>query len=709
MNGSSEKEIFDNFLAESTEILRELEREVIVLESTPENRDTIDNIFRHMHSLKGNCSLFGITGIKLMAHSLENLMSKVRDREMEADRRVIDIVLKGTDHLKGMFGVLMENREENQLSPDQEEYISDINTLLESGAEKRMAEDLRKELLKFINLPDIKDELETNGALKDLLAVIRTTAPRLLTERRLPIGNPLLYQGLDVSREYYTVLAALAEVKTGTVNEQHYGRVSSNVESLIEKHEQSGHDEPLDILRQLKDDLEMMFHDETGFDEILAGITEDALAKYFSLLTVVKPEPSKQAPAVPGVPAGPQPAAEIIRSRQIKIDQGKLDKTIDLAGEIVTVSEFFNFLQNQFAEGKVAGNMNSLKDAITSLQELSENLSRDLYDIRKVPIGEAFQNLPRLVRDTSAAVGKKARLTILGEDTPVDKSIVTRLETVLVHMIRNSIDHGIESPDERAAAGKPEDGSVILVAAPQGGMLGITISDDGRGIDTEKVRQSVVKKGLFDATSASALTEKQLIDQIFLPGFSLSEKVTETSGRGVGMDVVYSSIQELGGSLKVDNRKGEGLTVALTIPFTQTTLIKKGLAVAVGNSVFLIPIESVIESFRPGDDEIFTVEEKGEIVKRRGEILSLIRLGDLFGTRSALRNPREAILVLVQNKRNRACFMVDYVIGQRQIIYKRLTVKPQRAPAPFEGVSVYDGSRLAMILDIDGIIAQAKQ
>lgn len=705
MRETSETEIFNNFLAESTEILHHLEKDVLLLEQNPGNRETVDNIFRNMHSLKGNCSLFGITGIKMMSHSLENLLSRVRDRQIEMDTALTNTLLTGTDHLKSMFAYLIQNHEEGQLQPTQEEYITELNGLLDSGKDENVNESLRIELLKFLNRPEVRERMEKNELARELVTVIRHTAPKLLEERRHPAGEQLGLGEVDVSREYYTVKRIIDEVKTGNTSETHSSAVFGALDSLVEKHGGRGHDDAVSLLQGLKDDLEMLYHDETGFDDVLCDITKDAWEKYRAMVKPVKHEPPPKPIPVetPGLPEH----AETIRSRQIKIDQNQLDRTIDMAGELVTISEFFNYLQNQFAEGKTAQNMNSLKDAISSLQELSETLSRDLYDIRKVPIGEAFVNLPRVVRDTQKTLGKQVRLVMDGEDTYVDKSFVPRLETLLVHMIRNSVDHGIETPDERREAGKPEEGTIRLIAGPEGNMLSMTIVDDGRGIDPAKLRKSLVKKGMLDETTANALPEKALYDHIFLPGFSTSDQVTETSGRGVGMDVVLSSIQDIGGTIKLENRAGEGLTLKMTLPFTHTTLVKKGLAVAVGRSVFLIPVEAVIESFRPSPQELFTVEGKNEIIQRRGEIIRLVRLHEMFNIPARATRAEEGIVVLVQRKKQRSCFLVDYVIGQRQIIYKPLAVKTKLEPSPFEGVSVYDGSRLAMILDIEGIIKQS--
>ena len=704
MKKNIEKEIFNNFLSESSEQLSELENAVIELENDPANRESVDIIFRSVHSLKGSCSIFGLSGLKNFAHTMENLMDRIRSRELEPTTDIINVILKGTDHLKAIFGRLYKNKNSKNLTNDEEMFIGEISSILESG-ESRNGDGagLHGELMEFLDRPDIKDELVNNDALKELMEIIKDHSPALVKDRRTAASGRLFFEEMDVSRECLAIKSVLEEVDRQNFSENHSKVVFSNLDSLIDKHEEIGVSEPLELLNVLKEDLELVYQEGTGFDDVLSQITAEAIGKYEAMLTSVRPEQESEAAQTV---SSAQPDG--VRSVQIKIDQTKLDMAVSTAGEMVAISEFFNYLQTQIAGGKVKENLKYLKDAITALQVYSDTLSRELYDIRKVPIQEAMQTLPRLVRDLQLSVGKKVKLKMLGVETPIDKALVPKLETVFVHMIRNSIDHGIETPQERKAAGKPEEGALLVSAHIKEANMIITISDDGKGVDPEKVRQKLILSGRLRPEEIESLSESELIDQIFAPGFSMSEKVTETSGRGVGMDVVNSYLQEMGGTVAVENRPEKGLSITLSIPLTDTTLVKKGLAVTVGSSVFLIPIEMILESFRLGNNEISTVEGKAEVVSRRGDIITLIRLHELFSIKNAVIDPKKAIMAMVQYKKRKVCFMVDAVIGQRQIIYKRLTVKTTRQPTPFEGVSVYDGSKLAMILDVQGVIDQVQ-
>lgn len=702
MNNEIEKEIFSNFLSESSEQLAELESAVIELESNPADRASVDTIFRCFHSLKGSSSIFGLTGLKRLAHTLESLMDRIRCQALEPTTDIISFILKGKDYLKKILGKLGEKDRSNELTPKEEDFLEELTSILSKPeSTDAVNSKLHGELMKFLERPDIKSELENNEPLMEIVEVIREHSPNLVKERRANAQEKLFFEELDVSREYFDIKTTVDEVNQQNFSDSHVKTVFTSLDSLIDKHTEHGSAEPLALLHQLKEDLQLIYQEGTGFDELLAEITQESMGKYRAMLETPKME--KEMVQVEDSSSQP---SNSVRTRHIKVDQAKLDQAISTAGEMVAVSEFFNYLQTQIVNGGISENLVNLKDAIASLQAHSDALSRELYDIRKVPIKEALQTLPRLVRDLQVSFGKKARLVMLGEDTPVDKGMVPKLETMFVHMVRNSIDHGLETPDIRIAAGKPEEGTLTLAVTKNESHILITFDDDGRGIEAEKVRQKLVASGTIRPEETESLSERELLNHIFTPGFSTSEKVTETSGRGVGMDVVNSYLHDMGGTAKVDNRPTKGVAITLSIPLTHTTLVKKGLAVAVGKGVYLIPIEMVLESFRPGENDITTIEGKGEMVNRRGEIFSLIKLHDIFNVKTVVTNTENGILVMVQYKRHKVCFLVDYVIGQRQIIYKQLAIKTMRQPSPFEGVSVYDGSKLAMILDVKGIIDQ---
>ena len=733
MSINSEKEIFDAFLSEASEFVADLEKDVIKLERDPTSKRAIDNIFRSLHSLKGNSSLFGLSEMKLFLHQMESLVDKIRKREQEVTTHIINLLLEGNDHIKTMFSRLTDSKAKGSITEKEELFLEQVSSVLSPESAGSVNADLRKELMIFMRHPEIQLELQTNQPLRDIFTLIQDVAPGLLSDRRSTKSETItiLYKGVDVTREITSIETVIEEVKANNISDQQYATIKINLDFLKKKHLEKEQFEPVEIIDNLFEELDMFYHDESGFDEVLAQITEEALAKYEAGVMRVKPETRKESEPIPaeteaesGTKSSVHEPAETLDSipvqiehaespvlRQIKVDQSKLDKAIDTASELVTISEFFNYIQNSIAAGNSdsKGQLNSIRDATQTLQELTESLSSDLYDIRKVPIGEAFQKLPRIVRDEQKVLGKKAWLSISGEDNMVDKSLVPKLETILVHMIRNSLDHGIEKPEERVAAKKNEEGMISISATAEETMMNISVKDNGKGIDPEKVKNKAISAGILDSATAETLSKNEILNHIFVPGFSTSQTVTETSGRGVGMDIVQSYISEMGGNITINTEIGKYLEIILRFPLTQTTLVKKGLAISVGKSVFLIPIEMVLESFRLKQGELSSVEGKAEIIRRRGEIFKMLRLHRLFEINSTQTDPYESIIVLAQYKRRKICLMVDAVIGQRQIIYKNLGIETLRKPSPYEGVSVYDGSRLAMILDINGIIDQSEQ
>ena len=488
MNNKIEKEIFTNFLSESSEQLVELESAAIKLENNPVSRESVDTIFRCFHSLKGSSSLFGLMGLKRFAHTMENLMDRIRSRELEPTTEVINTILKGTDYLKAIFGKLRANNGRNELTPEEEDFLADLASILaQSESVEAVDVKLHSELMKFLERADIKSELESNESLSEIIEIIREYSPNLVKDRRADVPKQLFFDEMDVSREYFDIKTTLDEVNQQNYSGNHVKVVFASLDSLIEKHTEQGSAEPLELLSQLKEDLMLIYQEGTGFDELLAEITQETLEKYEAMLKSPKVEPEK----VWAEDYSDQPK-EAVRAMPIKVDQAKLDQAISTAGEMVAVSEFFNYLQTQIIDGRISENLVNLKDAIVSLQTHSDSLSRELYDIRRVPIKEALQTLPRLVRDLQVSFGKKARLIIQGKETPVDKGLVPKLETMLVHMMRNSIDHGLETPKARSEAGKPEEGTLTLSVKKNASNMLITLADDGRGIDAEKVRKKLV-------------------------------------------------------------------------------------------------------------------------------------------------------------------------------------------------------------------------
>lgn len=420
------------------------------------------------------------------------------------------------------------------------------------------------------------------------------------------------------------------------------------------------------------------------------------------------PVPGSDAPAPVAIdtPAGETPKQAPARQSggastpttggaAVKVDTLKLDALVDLVGEMVIAQS-----QVSQDENILAIESQRLSRNLSQLSRITKELQRTAMSLRMVPIRATFQKMTRLVRDISATQGKKVSLTMEGEDTELDRTIVEKIGDPLVHMIRNSVDHGIEGPEERVDKGKPAEGHVRLSAMHEGGNIVIRIRDDGRGLNRDKLLAKGVERGLVH--EGEHLSDKEIFNLIFAAGFSTAEKVTDISGRGVGMDVVRRNIENLRGKIDIESRLGEGTTFTISLPLTLAII--DGLIVSIGEQRFILPTLSVRESFRPTKDMIKTVRQRGEMVDVRGRLSPLLRMYEFFDLKPETTDPMEAILVVIDNNGETRCLMVDQLVGKQEVVIKSLGETFKRSPAIAGGAILGDG-RVGLIIDANGLVS----
>jgi two-component system chemotaxis sensor kinase CheA len=341
----------------------------------------------------------------------------------------------------------------------------------------------------------------------------------------------------------------------------------------------------------------------------------------------------------------------------------------------------------------------SIYKDISQLGKIIKDMQRQVLSLRMIPIKPTFQRMTRLVRDLSKQANKKVELQLSGEDTELDKTVIEEIGDPLVHLIRNSIDHGLESEEERIAGGKPPVGTILLNAYHQGGNIVIEVVDDGRGLNKEKIIKKAKEKGLI--SSESNLTVGEIYNLIFLPGFSTTEKVTAVSGRGVGMDVVRMNIEKLKGQVELSTEEGKWTKTTIKLPLTLAII--DGMLVRIDKDKFIIPTLSIIESIRPKKKDIYTVEGRGEIVNVRGKILPLVRLNRIFGLKSEKQEPWEGLVVVVESEGNRCCLFVDDLIGQQRVVIKSLGERLRNVKG-IAGSAILGDGTVGLILDVAGIM-----
>lgn len=381
----------------------------------------------------------------------------------------------------------------------------------------------------------------------------------------------------------------------------------------------------------------------------------------------------------------------------ISVNVSKLDKLMDLVGELV-ISEAM-VIQNPDLSGLVLDNFYK---AARQHRKIINELQDIAMSIRMVPLSATFHKMDRIIRDMSKKLNKEVILKIIGEETEVDKNIIEHISDPIMHLIRNSIDHGLEPAEERISRGKPETGTITLEAGNAGGDVLITVKDDGRGLDRDKILSRAREKGLINRPE-NELLDKEIYSYVFLPGFSTREKATEFSGRGVGMDVVTKNIGAVGGTVSIDSKPGEGTVISLKIPLTLA--IMDGMTISVGKSKYTIPIISIRESFKPKEDDLFTDPDGNKMIRIRGDFYSIVRLHELFNVKTDITKISDGIIVMVENGSRGLCIFADTLIGEHQVVVKALPeyIKSFKKAKGLAGCTLLGDGSISLILDIAGL------
>ncbi|WP_426260023.1 chemotaxis protein CheA [Sphingomonas sp. DC1100-1] len=410
---------------------------------------------------------------------------------------------------------------------------------------------------------------------------------------------------------------------------------------------------------------------------------------------IAAPAPATPAPVatvLPAEPAAPRPAAAP-PAQTIRVDLDKLDRLVNLVGELVITQAMLAQRLSEHGAGGIS--------ELTDLDHLTRELQESTMAIRAQPMKTVFSRVPRIIRELEVETGKRVRLDIVGEMTEVDKTVVERIGEPLTHLIRNAVDHGLETPADRLAAGKPEEGVVTLSAAHHSGRIVITVADDGRGIDRKRVRAKAIERGII--TADAILNEEEIDNLIFAPGFSTAATVSNISGRGVGMDVVRKNVQALGGRIGITSTLGSGSTFALSLPLTLAVL--DGMIVTVGDQTFVIPLGHIVESLRPDEDGVKVLGPTASLLDVRGSYVPVHRVAEQLGIHGAQTNPEDAVLIVVESDHGQAVLMVDSIQDQRQVVVKSLEANYEAIPG-LAGATILGDGRVALILDVDALISR---
>jgi len=673
------------FFEESFEGLDIMETGLLNLDMGDVDAEDINTIFRAAHSIKGGSGTFGFTAVSDFTHVMETLLDEMRDGRRQVTQPAVDVLLGSVDCLKEMLTAIQDEQEVDVAS------VAEYKKALE------------------VELNGSESEEAVTDESSDVSAIESNTVNTGEKKWRIAFSphTDLLKTGNDPVR-MFRELGSLGEL-TITVDFQGVPdfydldpeecHLSWNLELVGDVSESDIND----IFDWVEDECDMAIQLISDPVENNNSSTTEEQAIEVAPPKEVKTESTNNASptnvAKPTKKTAQKPAAKT--SSSIRVDTGKIDTLINMVGELVITQSMLSLVGEQFEMNK----LDQLKNGLSQLERHTRELQESVMNIRMLPISFVFSRFPRLVHDLSSKLDKKIELVMVGEHTEVDKTVVELLSDPLVHLVRNSLDHGIEMPADRLAAGKSETGTITLEAYHRGGNIVIEVKDDGKGLNKEVLRAKAIEKGLIDENTN--LTDKQTYELIFMAGFSTAEKLTDVSGRGVGMDVVRRNIQSLGGNIEIISELGKGSTIAIHLPLTLA--IMDGQSIAVGDERFIIPLGSIIESINIKESMINRVAGRGETFRLRDEYLPIVRMHEIFDVKTVQATKlTDGLVVVVDGQGMRCGLFIDDLLGQQQVVIKSLEANYRKVEGVSGATILGDGS-VALILDIPGLVRLSNQ
>lgn len=668
------------FFEESFEGADVMEQGLLQLDGASDNAETINSIFRAAHSIKGGAATFGFAEVAGFAHHLETLLDRVRSGKREVDPPLTDLLLRATDVVRELLDAARHG------SPSDKERVQIVQQ-------------------------ELQDALDPQAVPHAPAASVAVAAPQeKITGYAITFApTPDLFRSGNDPARILRELSALGKLEavpdltaappfTELDAESCYIRWTLQLES----------DKPEAAVREMfawvEDECDLTIAPIKSAVEAAVAVPAAAAAPAPAVVAPASAPPSAFAAAeqAPGGTAvqkdrpAPAPAAAAAHAdtASIRVSVDKIDNLINLVGELVITQAMLA----QFAGTLDPATNERLLNGLQLLERNTRNLQEAVLSTRMMPIEAVFSRFPRMVRDLAAKLGKQVRLQTIGEGTELDKGVIEKIADPLMHLVRNSIDHGLENPADRTAAGKNTVGTVTLRASHQGGQIVIEVIDDGRGLNREKILEKARAQNL---PLPKTLNDADIWPLIFAPGFSTAEAVTDVSGRGVGMDVVKKNIQALGGVVEIASEAGKGAKITIRLPLTLAIL--DGMLVSCGHDTFVIPLNCVIESLRPTADSIRGVTGQGRVVRVHDEYLPLVALYQLFRIDTVVREPEDGIVVVLEAEGRKIALQVDDLMGQQQVVIKNLETNYHRVFG-ISGATILGDGHVALIIDAAGMV-----
>ncbi|HHA1932589.1 TPA: chemotaxis protein CheA [Enterobacter ludwigii] len=657
-------DFYQTFFDEADELLADMEQHLLDLVPEAPDSEQLNAIFRAAHSIKGGAGTFGFTILQETTHLMENLLDEARRGEMQLNTDIINLFLETKDIMQEQLDAYKSSAE-----PDAASFEYICNALRQLALEAKG--DAAAAVVPAAKL-SVVDAVTAQEA-----------APAAAASKVRVVLSRLKENEVDLLEEELSNLAKLSNVVKGKDS------LSATLEEGISQ------DDIVAVLCFVIEADQIAFETETAAVDVPAAVEEVAVVPQAAAPAVAPAAPVLKAvpkdAAAPG--RGDKPAARSSESTSIRVAVEKVDQLINLVGELVITQSMLAQRSNEL-DPVTHG------DLITSMGQLQRN-ARDLQEsvmsIRMMPMEYVFSRFPRLVRDLASKLNKQIELTLMGSSTELDKSLIERIIDPLTHLVRNSLDHGIELPKNRIAAGKSPVGNLILSAEHQGGNICIEVTDDGAGLNRERILAKAISQGM--AVNEN-MTDEEVGMLIFAPGFSTAEQVTDVSGRGVGMDVVKRNIQEMGGHVEIKSKQGSGTTIRILLPLTLAIL--DGMSVKVADEVFILPLNAVMESLQPREEDLHPLAGGERVLEVRGEYLPLVELWKVFEVDGAKTEATQGIVVILQSAGRRYALLVDQLIGQHQVVVKNLESNYRKVPGISAATILGDGS-VALIVDVSAL------
>lgn len=659
-------DFYQTFFDEADELLADMEQHLLDLVPEAPDSEQLNAIFRAAHSIKGGAGTFGFTILQETTHLMENLLDEARRGEMQLNADIINLFLETKDIMQEQLDAYKNSEE-----PDAASFEYICNAL------RQLALEAKGETAPAVVNSAKLSVVDSAAMQEEAMAPDAPTAGEEVKKRI--VLSRLKASEVDLLEEELGNLATLTDVVKGSDS------LSATLDGDLAED---------DIIAVLCFVIEA---DQIEFETVTSAPAEAEVA---AVAVVDEPQPVAPVPAVKAAASEPQHGraerekpARASESTSIRVAVEKVDQLINLVGELVITQSMLAQRSNELDPVNHG-------DLITSMGQLQRN-ARDLQEsvmsIRMMPMEYVFSRFPRLVRDLAGKLGKQVELTQIGSSTELDKSLIERIIDPLTHLVRNSLDHGIELPEKRLESGKSPIGNLTLSAEHQGGNICIEVTDDGAGLNRERILAKAISRGM---PIHDNMSDDEVGMLIFAPGFSTAEQVTDVSGRGVGMDVVKRNIQEMGGHVEIQSKQGQGTTIRILLPLTLAIL--DGMSVRVADEVFILPLNAVMESLQPREEDLHPLAGGERVLEVRGEYLPLVELWKVFEVEGAKTEATQGIVVILQSAGRRYALLVDQLIGQHQVVVKNLESNYRKVPGISAATILGDGS-VALIVDVSAL------